>query len=124
MSLIGTFEFIAMHGEKLQPRSPVVELIVRPGVDGELYREDPAKARVFEKLTTAIVATLAAANTLALSYVAAKTQLLTVVDDQGASFAAVLVVDVQNIQVRQVTASTTPGANFVVTARWMLKPTV
>jgi hypothetical protein len=124
MSSIGAYTFMQMTGEKLQPASPVVELIVRPGTDGELYREDPAKARVFEVNTVEGYTVKANANSAASGYVALKLTAVTVIDDLGWTVAGVLVVDVQSIFVQEVLVPSVTGVNYLVRARWLLKPTV
>ncbi len=124
MSSIGNYAFIQMVGEKLQPRSPVVELIVRPGTDGEIYREEPSKARVFEVATTAGYSDIKSANDAAAAYVSLKLSLVNVTDDHGLTTGNVLVVDVQNVVVRRVLVPSVSGINYLVTARWLLKPTV
>jgi hypothetical protein len=127
MSSIGTFTFMQMTGEKLQALSPVIEMIVRPGTNGEIYREEPGKSRVFEVQTvegyTALTGA-SGANAAAAGYTALKGTLVTVVDDNWLTAYNVRVVDVQNVAVQAVLMSNVAGVNYVVSARWWLKPTV
>jgi hypothetical protein len=124
MSSIGAYTFYQMTGEKLQPLSPGVETVVRPGTSGEIYREEPARARVFEAQTVELTANIFVAHLRVNGYPALKLTLVTVIDDTGLSTANVLVVDVQNIQVQYLATPSDSGLYCRVTARWILKPTV
>jgi hypothetical protein len=126
MSSIGGYTFLDMKGEAMQPASATVGLINRTGVDGETWLLEPNKVRLIEKTTVEGYTNKTGANSAlaaAAGYVALKGTLVMVIDALGLTTTNVLVVDVTEINITQCLTASVANVNWLVSARWFLKPT-
>lgn len=124
MSSIGAFEFLRMEGPQIPLLASAIEIIDRPGTDGEAFRVDALKAEELTVYTIEGVSSVNDAKSRADDYSALKGTKVTVEDDLGRSVDDVLVVDVRVLNTPQKLALSEPaGIEYLVRAIWLLKPT-
>jgi len=123
MSSIGAASFIRMTGPQIPALASHIEAINRPGVDGEVFRENAKKVQGIQVRTIAWALNLAAANSAIDTYSALKGTLVTVTDDHGRAVNNVMVLNVQVDRIRPILTSSPAGYSHQVEASWALKPT-
>ena len=125
MAAIGDISFITIKGTP-RPMGMETEPLTRPGVDGTAFRELGTRGQPFQVTTIVDVDDAADAKTALESYAALRATLVTLTDDLGNSWANVMVIDVEPIEVKAVESGVgglSQTGGVLVSARWTLQCT-
>jgi hypothetical protein len=119
---IGGYSFVTKAGADPAPPAMIVDEITRDGIDSQAYRQIAKRGQKVSWVTEADTNT---PSTLFSAYQALQGTLVTVIADDGGSFANVMVLAVERIRVKKVLSSAggITGGGYILTARWTMQGT-
>lgn len=123
MSSIGSFNFIKMTGPQIPTLASMIRPINRPGVDGEIFREEAQKVEDITLKTVAMVTNSADAQNAVDNYKSLQGYNVTITDDNERIVQNVMVLQVYGVMVAPLLASVPAGYTHRITANWVVKPT-